>query len=155
VLTLSGPAKRAANQELSLDLAFENQGPTPLVVVRPLDGSLEYFRAPMVDVYAREEASGKVYRFAYTGGRCGNVNPIQEDDYATLAPRESRSDVTDNGWAGYLKSTSLPRAGRYAVWVVYTFCDFINRGSPLAADVIRSEAYLGAHASNALQVEVR
>jgi len=40
-----------------------------------------------------------------------------------LAPRESRSAVTDNGWAGYLKSTSLPRAGRYAVWVVYTLCD--------------------------------
>jgi hypothetical protein len=154
-LTLSGPPSRAEGQALALKLTFKNRGNAPLVVARPLDGSLEHWRAPMVDLYARDEASSRVYRFAFTGARCGNVNPIEKDDYATLKPGEARSDVTDNGWASYVEKASLPRAGRYAVWVVYTYCGSKEGGLPLGEDVIRKETHAGVHASNAVQVVVQ
>jgi hypothetical protein len=154
-LTLTGPAARTASEPLSLKLTFKNVGSTPLVLLRPLDGSLEHWRGPMYDLYVRDDAGGAVHRFAFTGGRCGNVNAIHDDDYVTLAPGEARGDVSENGWASYLQSAVLARPGQYTVWVVYTFCNFEGGGLPLGKDVVRQGAYVGAHASNAIRVTVR
>jgi hypothetical protein len=154
-LTLTGPSTRTASEPLSLKLTFKNVGSTPLVLLRPLDGSLEHWRGPMYDLYVRDDVGGAVHRFAFTGGRCGNVNAIHDDDYVMLAPGEARGDVSENGWASYLQSAVLGRPGHYTVWVVYTFCDFKGGGLPLGKDVIRQGAYAGAHASNAIRVTVR
>ncbi|MCC6551490.1 MAG: hypothetical protein IT372_00530 [Polyangiaceae bacterium] len=154
-LALTGPATLAAGKPISLSLHFMNRGQAKVTVVRPLDGTLEQWRSPMYDLYARDDASGTVYRFAFTGGRCGNVNPIKDDDYVTLAPGASRGDVADNGWAQYLKQAVLTQPGRYSVWVVYSFCGFEGGGVPLGQDVVRQETHVGVHASNAVRITVQ
>jgi hypothetical protein len=154
-LTLTGPAARAVTEPLSLKLTFKNRGSTPLVVMRPLDGSLEHWRAPMYDLYLRDEATSAVRRFAFTGGRCGNVNAIKDDDYVTLAPGEARTDLTEKGWASYLRSAVIAAPGQYTVWVVYSFCEFKAEGLPLGEDVLRPETHTGVHASNGIRVTVR
>jgi hypothetical protein len=154
-LTLAGPATRTASEPLSLRLTFKNRGSAPLVAMRPLDGSLEHWRAPMYDLYIRDEASGAAHRFAFTGGRCGNVNAIHDGDYVKLAPGEARSDVAENGWASYLQNAVIARPGQYTVWVVYSFCEFKQGGLPLGNDVVRPETHTGVHASNAIRVTVR
>jgi len=154
-LVLDGPKTLAPGKPLSLKLSFDNKTQDKLVVVRPLDGSLEHWRFPNYDLYLRDEEDGAIYRWAFTGGRCGNVNSITANDYVELEPGKARSDVADNGWAPYLAEAPLPKAGTYSLWVVYSFCGFEGGGVPLGQDLVRKETHLGAHASNALRITVR
>jgi hypothetical protein len=146
--------ERGRADPLDLTVGFANLSGSPVVAIRPLDGSLEAWRYPRYDLYARDLSTGIVYRFAFVGGRCGNVNPVMPKDYVVVAPSEVRSDVV-NGWASYLKGATLPRRGRYAVWVVYAFCGFETQGVPLGASETRDDPALGIFASNAVELVVR
>jgi hypothetical protein len=150
----SARTERAPDAPLALDLGFANLSDKPVVVLRPLDGSLEGWRYPRYELYARDVSDASVYRFAFVGGRCGNVNPVGSDDYVSIAPGEVRADVA-NAWADYLRAARLPKPGRYAVWVVYAFCGFETRGVPLGQDSTHDDAHIGVHASNAVEIVVR
>lgn len=154
-IEIDGPRRLGPAEPLALELTFRNRSGKPLLLLRPLDGSLERWRFPTYDLYAREHATGATYRFAFVGGRCGNVNRITEDDYVELAPGASRSDVATKGWARHLAQGTLAKPGRYSVWVVYSFCGFEGRGLPLGEHVTKPAAHQGVYASNALDVEVR
>jgi hypothetical protein len=146
-LKLDGPATRTTTEPLSLAVTFVNHTNRKAVLVRPLDGSLEEWRFPYYDLYARDESEGTVYRFAFVGGRCGNVNPIVDSDYVELGPKQSRDDVV-NEWGGHLTNAVLPKPGRYTVWVVYSFCGWGGGGIPLGTNVTRHDVHIGVHASN-------
>jgi hypothetical protein len=154
-LRLSGPPTLVAGAKVALDLSFTNASNSAVTVVRPLDGSLEHWRDPTYDLYLQDESSGDLYAFAFHGGRCGNVNAVQKDDYVTLAPGASRRDVSSNGWADYLKVAVIARPGTYSVWVVYRFCGFKSEGVPLGKDFLRDGVHEGVHPSNAVRIRVR
>ncbi|HJL14026.1 MAG TPA: hypothetical protein RMH99_00150, partial [Sandaracinaceae bacterium LLY-WYZ-13_1] len=107
-------------------------------MMRALDGSLEHWRSPHWDLYLRDDA-GRVHRWGYRGGRCGNVNPIRDEDYVALRPGESRDDVP-GPWAGYLRGATVPVPGRYTVWVVYRFCGPTGQRADLVEGVFASDA---------------
>jgi len=153
-LELTGPRTTGPGKALGLRLAFRNRSDAPLVVLRPLDGSLERWRHPTYDLYLTDQGSGRTYRWAYSGSRCGNVNAIGSDDYVTIAPGASRSDIV-NGWADHLANATVVAPGRYTVWVVYTFCSYQGRGLPLSRDHRRSDVHLGVYGSNPLPLIVR
>jgi hypothetical protein len=152
-VSLRGPAKIGAGAPLELRASFANHGQEALTLVRPLDGSFERMRYPSYDLYARDEASGAVFRYAFVGGRCGMVNPITVDDYATVAPGARRDDVVDNGWASHIGGSLIARPGRYSLWLVYSFCGFEEGGLKSGGGEQRA-AYVGVHASNAVTIEV-
>ena len=105
-LELAGPVKRSPAQELELRLTFHNRSRLPLTVVRPLDGTLEHMRDPGYDLYLRDESNGKLYRWAFVGGRCGNVNAI--DKATTSRSPPARNAARSRTTAG--RATSGPRA---------------------------------------------
>jgi hypothetical protein len=152
-IKLAGPAYRTPAESLSLKLTFTNHTDRTVVLVRPLDGSLEQWRFPFYDLYARDESDGKVYRFAFFGARCGNVNPVSEADYVELTPKQSRDDVVSD-WGGHLMNAKISKPGRYTVWVVYSFCGWNGRGIPLGQELKREDVYFAVHASNAHTVVV-
>jgi hypothetical protein len=153
-LRLAAPASLGTTSPIGLRLEFADTSRAAVTLMRPLDGSLEHMRDPAYDLYLRDEATHEVYAFAFHGGRCGNVNPITKDDYATLAPGTARSDVHANGWADYLTNAVIGRPGTYSAWVVYRFCGK-GGGVPLGPDVVRSDVHRGVHVSNAVRVVVR
>ncbi|MBX3271517.1 MAG: hypothetical protein KF729_14725 [Sandaracinaceae bacterium] len=152
-LELTGPARRRADEPLGLALGFVNRSASAAVVMRALDGSLEHWREPHYDIHLRDEATGRVYRWDYHGGRCGNVNPVRDEDYVTLAPGERRDDVA-GGWSG-LRGAAVGAPGRYAVWVVYRYCGGPAQGIPLGPNAQRPDVTRGVFASNAITIEVR
>ena len=153
-LTLSGAEHLRVGEKVNLKLEMANNGGQKLVIMRPLDGSLERWRGPTYVLYLRDIAEGKVYRFAFHGGRCGNVNPIGADDYAELKAGERRADVAENGWASHLEQAPIPKKGSYALWVVYSVCGGDQGGVPLGEDQARIDVTRGVHVSNAVWIRV-
>ncbi|MFO0575918.1 MAG: hypothetical protein U1A78_18115 [Polyangia bacterium] len=153
-LTLSGPERLKKDQPLRLTLRFRNPTVRPITILRPNDGSLEHMREPHYDLFLRDEGSGRVYRYAFVGGRCGNVNPTRPEDHVELAPGSERGDVV-NGWADYLSSARIGAPGRYRLWLRYRFCSYQGRGLPLGKDVRRSDTFRGVAVSSPVFVEVR
>ncbi len=153
-LTLVGAENLKPGDKVDLTLEMANNGGQKPVVMRPLDGSLERWRDPTYDLYLRDVSDGKVYRFAFHGGRCGNVNSIGDDDYVELKPGERRSDVAENGWASHLKEAPIAKKGTYALWVVYSVCGGEQAGVPLGQDHARTDVTRGVHVSNAVWIRV-
>jgi hypothetical protein len=153
-LTLSGPSRRTPSQRLDLQVTVENRSAEPVVAMRALDGSLEHWREPHWDLYLRDEASGRVYRWDFHGGRCGNVDPIRVEDYVELRPGERRDEVP-GPWANHLGGATVGARGRYTAWVVYRFCGHGGAGLPLGRQVERGDVTRGVFTSNAITIEVR
>lgn len=153
-LWISGPSKLAPGKPLQLGVHFRNRTQQPLVVLRPNDGSVEHMRYPHYDLFLQDEASGQTYRWAYQGGRCGNINATKRKDHVVIAPGSERADV-DVSWADYLKSAALPSRGTYRVWVVYRFCGYESRGIPLSKAEQLSGVFKGVVVSNSLLIEAR
>jgi hypothetical protein len=153
-IRLEGPTQVAKGDAMHLRVAFVNRSDGELTVLRPLDGSFERMRYPAYDLYARDDASGDVYRYAFVGGRCGNVNPIGNDDYAAIAPGAVRDDIVSNGWAGHIDGGAIAKPGRYSVWLAYSFCGFEHEdGLPLGPNQKRA-LHTGVHVSNAVSIDV-
>lgn len=153
-LRISGPSKLAAGKPLKLGLQFHNRTGQPIVVLRPNDGSLEHMRYPYYDLFLQDEKSGQVYRWAFQGGRCGNINPTKREDHVVIDPGSDRADVALS-WADYLKSAPIPSRGTYRVWVAYRFCGYESRGLHLGKDQQMSGVFRGSVVSNALLMEAR
>jgi hypothetical protein len=155
-LTLRAPSPSLTTKDpIALELTFANTGSGRVTLLHPLDGTLEHMREPFYDLYLRDEATSKVYRYAFFGGRCGNVNAIAQDDYVDLKPAATRSDLDTTGWADYVKHAVVGKPGTYRAWIVYRFCSAEPEGVPLGRDVVRKDALLGVHASNAVMLTVR
>lgn len=114
----SGPAldspvelalERLPNRKWSASLI--NHGAEPVVVVLPGDGSSVGWRTPIVRWSVTGEA-GEVE--PWSGGRCGNVNPLAPDEVVTLEAGESVS-LDRYG----LLAPRLPKSGSVEVSLTY------------------------------------
>lgn len=155
-LALSGPQRVVAGREMSLALTLTNDGGADLRYARAVDGSFEHWRSPFVDLYARDERSGRVYRWARGAGviRCGNVNPRTADDYLTLGAGQQRPDPFGE-WSQSALSPVLAEPGRYTLWVVYAACAGPELGGGLEVDVAPpADLFQGTLVSNAIAVVV-
>lgn len=153
-LALSGPSQVRPDAPLGLALAFTNRSAGPVTVMRALDGSLEHWRDPHYDLYLRDEASGRVHRWDFHGGRCGNVNPIADEDFVTLASGERRDDVP-GPWASHLRQATVGVPGRYVAWVVYRQCGGPSTGLALGPNARHPSVTAGVFTSNPIAIEVR
>lgn len=153
-LGLTGPSQVRPDAPLGLAVAFTNRSASPVTVMRALDGSLEHWRDPYYDLYLRDEASGRVHRWDYHGGRCGNVNRITDEDFVTLAPGERRDGVP-GPWASHLRQATLGVPGHYVAWVVYRQCGGPSAGLPLGPNAQHPSVTAGVFASNPIPIEIR
>jgi hypothetical protein len=147
-LTLAGPHRAAADKPIALTLELANGGATVFTFGVAVDGSFEHWRAPFVDLYARDEATGKTYRWTHGAafGRCGNVNTRRATDYVKLAPGKKKADPFGD-WSHDVL--------RYTLWVVYAACRGAELGEPLYPDEpAPPDLFEGTIASNALTLEV-
>jgi hypothetical protein len=154
-LSLNGPAHVGAGAPIELAVTLANQGTSSFRYALAVDGSLEHWRSPFVDVYVRDEQSKAVYRWSYGAsyGRCGNVNARTAADYALLAPGDTRSDPFGE-WA-MRAPIAIKRPGRYVLWLVYAACVGPEIGVPLGPDEgLAADAFEGTLASNGIVVDV-
>jgi hypothetical protein len=141
---------------IALSLELANAGAAAFTFGIAVDGSFEHWRAPFVDLYAREDATGKTYRWTHgaTFGRCGNVNSRTAEDYVRLAPRKKRADPFGER-SHHALAPAVTTPGRYTLWVVYAACRGAERGAPLYPDdPVPADVFEGTIASNALALEV-
>lgn len=156
-LSLTGPARAFTGQPLSLALSLVNGSAQPLHYGMPVDGSFEHWRGPFVDLYARDEASDRTYRWTFGKGfgRCGNVDPRKPDDFVMLAPGKRKGDPF-----GPESHTALApvvmRPGRYTLWIVYaSSCVGAELASGNADDAPPpADRFDGTIASNGITLEV-
>ncbi len=155
VIRLDGPARAAVAKPLDLKVSVENAGAKPVVLGLAVDGSFEHWRSPFVDLYARDEATGRVYRLDFHGARCGNVNMRTKADFVTLA-RGARREPAFGEWAAHVSRATLDAPGRYALWVVYTSCDGRDMGLALSVSGAGRlpVPYRGVVASAPITIEV-
>lgn len=120
-IRLDAPSRIAASKPMGLKASVTNVAKKALTLALAVDGSLEHWRSPFVDLYARDEASGRVYRYDFHGGRCGNVNTRTKADFATVAAGAVREPAFGE-WSNHVQTASIDVPGRYSLWVVYTSC---------------------------------
>jgi hypothetical protein len=154
-LSLSGPAHVAAGAPIPLALTLANDGTASLRYALAMDGSFEHWRSPFVDLYLRDERSKTVYRWSYgeSYSRCGNVNTRTAEDYAQLAPGESKRGPF-GAWASDTP-IAIQKPGRYVLWLVYAACIGPELGVTLGPDQPPPpDAFEGTLASDAIVVDV-
>ena len=146
-LELRGPSRRRVGEPVDLVLSLTNRSPGPLVLAKPVDARHQ----PRYVLYLRDQASRQTYLWDHRGCACCNVDAMVAQDYRTLAPGET---TRPGPWSGDLKRASVPRPGRYALWVAYVLCTSAAGGIPLGTDELRGDVHRGIHVSNALDVVV-
>ncbi|MEZ4264665.1 MAG: hypothetical protein R3B36_36705 [Polyangiaceae bacterium] len=156
-LVLKGPSRVAAGVGPKLSLELFNDGATPETVALAVDGSFPHWRAPFVDLYARDESSGTIYRWAQGPdyARCGNVNQRSaKHDFFVLAPRAHRTEPFGS-WAESAVSPVIDTPGRYTLWVVYAACTGPEVGVSLGIDEpAPAGTFDGTLASNGVVIDV-
>lgn len=156
-LVLAGPKRAFPRQSVTLSLALVNDTAEPFHYGMPVDGSLEHWRGPFVDLYARDESSGRTYRWTFGKGfgRCGNVDPRKDDDYVIVPPKKRRADPFGEKSRRVLAPV-FPIPGRYTLWVVYaSSCLGTQIGSGSREDPAPpADLFDGTIASNGLTVEI-
>ena len=156
-LVLKGPSRVTAGERPKLSLELFNDGATAETVALAVDGSFPHWRAPFVDLYARDESSGAVYRWAPGPGygRCGNVNPRSSaDDFFVLAPGAHRTEPF-GPWSQSSVNPVIDTPGRYTLWVVYAACTGPEVGVNLGRDdPAPAGTFDGTLASNGVVIDV-
>jgi hypothetical protein len=155
-LVLAGAKRVFPEEPLSLVLTLVNGSTNPLQYMKAVDGSFEHWRAPFVDLYARDEKSGRTYRWAHgdSYGRCGSMDPPKPEDFAVVPAGQRRTDPFGRSSQSALKST-LTKPGKYTLWVVYAACAGPERGSPRGVeDAPPPDVFDGTIASNGIAIEV-
>ena len=156
-LVLEGPKRAFARQSLPLALTLVNDTLQPLHYGMPVDGGLEHWRGPFVDLYAREESSGRTYRWTFRSGsgRCGTLDPRKDSDYVILPPKKRKNAP----FGERFKTISEPAfqiPGRYTLWVVYSSSCVGTEifGHTRDAPAPPADLFEGTIASNGLTVDV-
>jgi hypothetical protein len=155
-LTLRGPARVMAEDPIRIELTLGNDSPVPLVFTMAVDGSFEHWKSPFTDLYARDESSGKTYRWAHGAsyGRCGNVNSRSKDDIVRLPPGQKKK-APFGPWSETALGSTIDRPGRYTLWVVYSACSGPELGGRLGDDdPLPADLFDGTIVSNGIPVEV-
>jgi hypothetical protein len=141
---------------LSLRARWENRVDKTRVVMRPVEGSFEEWRAPTWHIIARDPATQRIYRFDPRIHRtCGNVSSVTPDHYITLdAGKQAPAGME---WS--LMEWDVPK-GKLELWVTYRFCGHAEKGIGLGqfvsdGDVLREDVTHGLVASNAIAIEVK
>jgi len=153
-LTLRGPKRVVAEQAFPISITLANDSTTELLYSKAVDGSFAHWRSPFADLYARDEATGRTYRWTHaaTGGYCGNVNARTKDDRVHLAPGQKKADPFGE-WAP--NTPTITKPGRYTLWVVYAACTGAELGLPLGVDEpAPKELFEGTLVSNGITVEI-
>lgn len=154
-LELQGPRTIRRDQPIPLQVSFRNASARTMTVIRANDGSHEHMREPFVDLYVEDLATQTVYRSSFVGGRCGMVNQLQATDLVSIPARGS-SDAPVAEWAGHLRQSKIPAAGRYRLWAVYRMCSF-DRAQGMGTSSVSQPAdlFVGRAASNAIELTVQ
>jgi hypothetical protein len=130
-IALKGSARVKVGEPLHLRATVENVSARNVILARAVDGSLEHWRSPFVDLLIKD-AAGRVFRWDFQGARCGNVNQRHAGDFVTLAAGAKREGAFGE-WAGHLDDAVIDAPGRYTAWVVYSSCTGVEHGVPLGA----------------------
>jgi hypothetical protein len=156
-LSLTGPQRAFTRQPLPLVLSLMNGTAQPLHYGMPVDGSFEHWRGPFFDLYARDEGSGRTYRWTFGKGvgRCGNMNDRTSEDLVLLPPGARKT----NPFGPHSRTTLAPvfmNPGRYTLWVVYSSsCVGAEIGSGGGYDGgPPTDLFDGTIASNGLTLEI-
>jgi hypothetical protein len=150
-LTLRGPSRVVASGRIRIELSLANRSPNPLVFSKAIDGSFEHWRSPFTDLYARDEKTGRTYRWTHGAdfGRCGNLDPRKKEDLVRLAPGGKKADPF-----GREIVPAIARPGRYTLWLVYAACEGAERRSDFGEEPVPPDLFDGTIASNGITVEV-
>ncbi|NUO50485.1 MAG: hypothetical protein HOV80_16645 [Polyangiaceae bacterium] len=142
---------------VSLRARWENRVDKTRVVMRPVEGSIEDWRAPSWHVIARDPVTQRVYRFDPRYHRsCGNVSSVTPDHYITL----DAGAHTPAGMEWSLAEWELPK-GKIEVWLSYRFCGHAEPGIGIGdqyvtdGDVLREDVTKGTVASNAITIDMK
>ncbi len=150
-LSLRAPSRVVASARIRIELSLANRSPNPLVFSKAIDGSFEHWRSPFTDLYARDEKSGRTYRWTHGAdfGRCGNLDPRKKDDIVRLPPGAKKSEPF-----GREIGPAIARPGRYTLWMVYASCAGAERKPDPGEEPVPPDLFDGTIASNGIQVEV-
>lgn len=155
-LVMTTQAKARAGDPISITTRWANDAAGKVVAVRPIELSTFGFRGPAWQVFAKDRASGRLYRFGYRDTRtCGNLEPITHRDYVEIAPGGEQ----DTGFTVPVETgITLPK-GSFDVFVGYRFCGFPVPsgllGSPTQqSDILREDATHGRVSSNTVKIDV-
>lgn len=98
-------------QPIKLALRFVNRSQSPQIVLRPNDGTLEHLRFSHYDLFLRNLATGRVYRWASVGNASRKIRVTREQDHVEVAPGAERDDVVLK-WGGHLPDPTLARGAQ-------------------------------------------
>jgi hypothetical protein len=148
--------KARAGDPISVTTRWANGGVGQVVAVRPIALSTLGIRGPSWQIYAKDRASGRLYRFGYRDTRsCGELPEITHRDYVELAPGAEQ----ETGFSIEVETgLALPK-GSFDVFVGYRFCGFPVPsgllGSPTQqSDILRDDATQGRVSSNTVTIDV-
>lgn len=103
-------------QRPTFRITLLNQGKEPVTLVQPGDGSESAWRTPVIGwsvLPAESKAAHPDEIPLHRGGRCGNINPLGEDEVIRI----KGGDQTELGtWVG---QPSFPKPGKYRVVFYY------------------------------------
>lgn len=156
-LVMTTQPKAKAGEPISIKTRWANDGERNVVAVRPIELSIHGFRGPAWQVFAKDRASARLYRFGYRDARsCGNLEPITQRDYVEIPPGGEQ----DTGFSVDVESgVALPK-GSFDIFVSYRFCGFPVPsgllGSPTQpSDILRDDATQGRVSSAAVTIDVQ
>lgn len=141
-------------------IGFENHTDGDVVLLRPCDGSAEGMRMPHY-IWQVVDDAGRPAPWR-SRGRCGNVNPLQEEDFMVL--RAGQQEQVALGWLGEPADRFAMGPGTYRVRLTYR----MDRGvtpedrpgsgipsypSPRARELLDA-AWVGERVSNEIEIRV-
>lgn len=153
VLIITAAELVPPDQKFKLTLRFVNRSPSPQIVLRPSDGSLEHLRFPHYDLFLRNLKTGRVYRWAAVGNRDRRLEVTREQDHAAIVPGAARDDIVLE-WGGYLPDPTIAVAADYEMWMEYRFCGYEKRGISIGRDVEMPGVFKGTIVSNRALIHV-
>jgi hypothetical protein len=107
-------------EEPEVGVRFVNGGDVEVVVIRPCDGSFAGMRAPGYSWELERVGRGSLPA-AQRFGRCGNVNPLVEDDFVRLDPSDEFALSGEASWLQSSVEARMPLApGDYRIRLRYT-----------------------------------
>jgi hypothetical protein len=151
---LSGRTRVRAGDALRLRVAFTSFAPEPVTVVQPSEGTAADLRAPLYQIYAREHATGRVYRL-WLYAECGMYDErLSDAAFHEVAQGQRREMAGSDDFYDSLSEVSIEEPGSYSIWVVYAYCAGLDDRSDAIEIAARPNVLFGVHPSNLIEVIV-
>jgi hypothetical protein len=124
----------ASGEKLNLTVSLKNSGNTPLVAMRPVDGSDVGWRVVEYRWNVTDAAGQPLNRMHQA--RCGNVNSLHTSDFVEIAPGTSAAVGPADSFLGQPDTYfQLTAPGKYIVTLTYKLDKTAkDKGVPLGDD---------------------